>query len=382
MIYRKFFTLAIPIMLQQLISLSVSFVDVLMLSRLGSEAIAAGGICNQIYFVFFALAMGIGGGMGVFMAQYWGKKDIEGIRKVLGMTLVCVLISFGFLMVIVFCLSKPLMIGISGGEDAQVIEMGVDYLRLVLFAYIFGAVTTCYSFALRSIGKPQPALYLSIFSVLCNILLNYILIFGKMGFPALGISGAAIATSVSKFLEMLLMIVYIYGFDKVLNGSKKQLLNFDGLLFKKFIQITIPVVMNDVMWSICMVLYSSAYSRVSTDAMAAVQVTNSIVNMFISVPVSLCSAASVIVGNMIGGAKIKESIENSRKYLRLSLLFGMVVGFLLFISQPLVFYCFTIEAELSSMVKSLLLIHSICMPIRSVCIMLLSGILRGGGDTT
>ncbi len=382
MSYRAFFRLALPIICQQIISLSIGFIDVLMISRLGPQVIAAGGICNQINLVYYLIGTGIAAGMTVFVAQYWGNRDLPGIKRMLGIALSGAIICQTVLGALFLWQADGILQLIAGKKDPAVITYGLDYMRIVIFSFLPQAITTCFSFAMRAIGKPKPALVLSIFAVPCNAVLNYVFIFGKLGFPALGIGGAALATTITKVLEMVCLVLYVYRREKVLAASLKELFDFKWPLVKASIKVALPVIYGDVLWAVAMVCYVSAFSRISTDAMAAVQVTNSIGNLFYAVIISISATAAVLIGNMIGEGRQKEVQTYSRKCIHLSLWAGAAVGVALIVTYPLTIRFFNVEEQLVKYVIGLLLVQGLCMPMRAACSMLIVGILRGGGDTT
>ena len=206
--YKVLIGIALPITIQNLISTSLNMVDTVMIGRLGEKQIAAVGLANQLFFLFILIAFGTNSGASIFIAQYWGKKDTLQIRKVLGLSLLV-----GGAISLVFAAGAffiPEFILRIFTEDEQVVLLGSQYLRIISFSYLMTTISFAYGFASRSVGQAKLPMYVSAASLLCNTLLNYLLIFGKFGFPMMGIRGAAIATVISRFLEMFLLLFIIY----------------------------------------------------------------------------------------------------------------------------------------------------------------------------
>ena len=209
---RKFLSnmlkIALPIMIQNLVTSSLNMADTIMVGKLGEVEIAAVGIANQYFFLFTMILTGLCGGCSVFISQYWGKKDFTNIKRMLGLGLVSALfVSIVFMAAGFF---SPETIISLFNKESIVIDLGGKYLLIVLFSYIFTAVTFVYGYSLRSIGNTVAPLVVNIAALLCNVFFNYVLIFGKLGAPALGVEGAAIATLIARVLEAIILVILVY----------------------------------------------------------------------------------------------------------------------------------------------------------------------------
>ena len=195
------FTLALPITFQNFITSSLNLVDNLMIGRLGEDAIAAVGLANQYFFIFMLFLSGINAGASVFMSQYWGRKDVKSIKKVLGLD-----ITIGFIASLIFggaaLIFADEIMGLLS-RDTGVIKLGGEYLRIISISFIFTNITQGFSSALRSTEQPKSPMYASLIGVICNAFLNWIFIFGNFGVKPMGVAGAALATSIARSLEMI-----------------------------------------------------------------------------------------------------------------------------------------------------------------------------------
>ncbi|NLM11551.1 MAG: MATE family efflux transporter [Clostridiaceae bacterium] len=379
---REFFInmlkLAFPIMLQNLIGSSLNMVDTIMIGKLGEVEIAAVGIANQYFFFFNMILIGLSAGCSVFIAQYWGKKDFTNIKRVLGLGLVSVLFVSVIFMAVGFI--NPEKIISIFNKESEVISLGGKYLFIVLFSYVFTAITFIYSFSMRSIGNAFVPLIVNIMALLCNVFFNYILIFGKLGAPALGIEGAAIATLISRAVETILLLLFVYKEKGVLAASLRELTDLSIGFFKKSYKIIMPVLLNDVFWAMASLIYSVVYGRMGTGATAAVQICNTVSNMFMVVTFGIASASSIMIGNSIGEGREDQAIDYAKKFMRISLLISIILGIGLALTSPLILSLFNVSNEVRDSTLIMLYIISLIFFVRFLCVVIIVGILRGAGD--
>ena len=379
---REFFInmlkLAFPIMLQNLIGSSLNMVDTIMIGKLGEVEIAAVGIANQYFFFFNMILIGLSAGCSVFIAQYWGKKDFTNIKRVLGLGLVSVLFVSVIFMAVGFI--NPEKIISIFNKESEVISLGGKYLFIVLFSYVFTAITFLYGFSLRSTGNVFVPLIVNIMALLCNVFFNYILIFGKLGAPALGIEGAAIATLISRAVETILLLLFVYKEKGVLAASLRELTDLSIGFFKKSYKIIMPVLLNDVFWAMASLIYSVVYGRMGTGATAAVQICNTVSNMFMVVTFGIASASSIMIGNSIGEGREDQAIDYAKKFMRISLLISIILGIGLALTSPLILSLFNVSNEVRDSTLIMLYIISLIFFVRFLCVVIIVGILRGAGD--
>ena len=379
---RKFLSnmlkIALPIMIQNLVTSSLNMADTIMVGKLGEVEIAAVGIANQYFFLFTMILTGLCGGCSVFISQYWGKKDSTNIKRMLGLGLVSALfVSIVFMAAGFF---SPETIISLFNKESIVIDLGGKYLLIVLFSYIFTAVTFVYGYSLRSIGNTVAPLVVNIAALLCNVFFNYVLIFGKLGAPALGVEGAAIATLIARVLEAIILVILVYLDKGVFAANASELLNLNMDFFKKSYSIILPVLLNDVLWAMASLIYSVVYGRMGTGATAAIQICNTVSNMFMVVTFGMASASAIMVGNSIGEDKDDQAIDYAKKFMAVSLFVSILLGLILALTAPLILDLFNVSDEVRSSTLIMLYIISFIFVIRFLGMVIIVGILRGAGD--
>lgn len=370
--------LAIPIILQSLVTASLNLLDNLMIGSLGENEIAAVGISNQFYMLYYYTVMGITLGAGIFMSQFWGKKDTSSIHKFLGISLVVGMISTIFFAVVAFFFPENIMKIFT--DDNIVIVEGVAYLKMVALSYIFTTISLAYAAALRSVGQTKIPMYGSLVGLVFNGILNYIFIFGKFGAPVMGVAGAALGTTISRFMELLFIIFIIYRNKNVVAGNISELLNFDLHLVKRYFITAIPVIFNDVMWIAGITAYFVAYSKLGTNATATMQIANTINNVFNIFGIGIASASAILIGNKIGAGKEEDAKEDATKISLFSTLLGVIIGVLFFLLAPFIAMLFKITPETYRNVILVLRVMAVVLPLRFFGITQIIGVLRGGGD--
>lgn len=376
---RDLLILSIPIVLQNLIGASLNLLDNIMIGSLGENEIAATGIATQFYMLYYNSVNGIVMGAGIFMSQYWGQKDVKFIHKFMGISLLFSLITailFSLLGVII----PNHIIGIFTKEES-VLALGQSYLAAIAPSYIFNSISLSYAMALRSVGYTKIPMFASLIGLFFNGFLNYLFIFGKFGFPELGVTGAALGTTVARFMEMSFILYVTYIKEKnVIAGKFKEMFSFTLPLIKKYIKTAIPVIFNDVMWIAGITVYFIAYSKLGTNATATMQISNTINNAFNIFAIGIAIASSIMIGNMIGAGKEKEVKEAAIKINIFGLFLGVVVGSIFFVGAPYITSIFKITPETRANVITVLRIMSLVVPIRFFGIVQIVGVLRGGGD--
>ena len=379
--YRKLISLTIPIALHKLINSSMPLIDSAMISRLDESALTALGACNQVFLIFFSAITGIADGTALFSAQYWGDGNIKGIRKMLGLSIVGGLGLLTILAIALVLLARPIMEIITGNSDPQVVQYGVDYIRITTWGYLFLAVTNCYTSTQRSINQPRLGVFVSVVAIGSNAIMNYIFIFGKLGFPAMGIKGAAIATVISMVLEMFLAIFLTYRYIPELAASFKELFSFNWELIRKTVKVSLPVTANNLQWALGTTFYVAAYNRISTSAAAAVQVANSIQNIFAMFCISFAVSAGVIIGNKIGEGREDLARAYSKKLLGIAFAVGVGIAIILVLARPLSLLLFEVEPHMVETVFLLLVVVALILPFRSMANMVILAFFSAGGAT-
>ncbi len=370
--------LAIPIILQNLITASLNLLDNIMVGKLGESEIAAVGLSNQFYMIFFYSVAGVGMGASIFMSQLWGKKDVKKIHEFLDLSL---LISLGVsIFFAAIALIFPANIIHIFLNDPTVTALGVSYLRIVAVSYILSSITLAYSMALRSTAQTKLPMYGSIVGIAFNGLLNYIFIFGKFGAPQMGVAGAALGTTVSRTMELGFLLFMIYNYNNVIATKFHGLKELSRKKFKEFFKIASPVIFNDIMWILGISTYSIAYAQLGVNATATMQIAITVNNMFNIFGIGIGAASAIIIGNKIGAGLKDEAYSLSIKISQFGVLLGVVIGIAFYFISPLFVGVFKITPETAKNVITVLKIMAFFIPARFYAIIQVIGTLRGGGD--
>ena len=378
--YKLLITISIPIVIQNLISSSLNLVDNVMIGQLGETYIAATGLANQIYFIMTLLLFGGNSGISIYIAQYWGNKETDKIKSVLSIGLLFALFVSSIFFVIGFVFPEQTL-GLMS-KDMAVVHLGASYMRIVSLSYVITAISFAFGFSARSVGHPKLPMIAAVISLLINTVLNYLLIFGKFGFPNLGIEGAAYATLIARVVEFIIILYGIYRTIPVLAVSFKNFFNIGTDLIKKVAKTAFPVIINEGFWSLGMTAYALVYARIGTEAVAAVMITNTVNNLFMVVGFGLGNASSVMLGNTLGSGEIEKAIEYNKKFLSLSVIGGVIVGALIMAIGPfLVRNLYQLTPESYDITLKTLYILALFMSFKFYNTIIVIGTLRSGGDT-
>ncbi|MGL5978009.1 MAG: MATE family efflux transporter [Erysipelotrichaceae bacterium] len=372
-------TLAIPITLQNFITSSLNLVDNVMIGRLGETSIAAVGLANQYFFVFLLCIAGINAGANIFMAQYWGKDDVPSIKKILGIDLSVGLIASLFFGGVALFFPTQIMSILS--KDPEVIALGATYMRIVAFSVVCTNVTQGFSSGLRSINKPMAPMYASLLGVCSNAFLNWIFIFGNLGVPAMGVAGAALATSIARVIEMSYVLWEVYGKPCLISSSLKELTSFSMRDVKAYFNVSTSAILNELVWALGMTAFSIAYAMISTEAVATMQIATTLNNMFMVLCIGLGVSSSIMVGNKIGSNEESVAIDYGKKFAFLSPILGIIFGALIWISAPAIVSIFNVSSTTIDATITVLRIMALFAPLRFFTCVMIIGIFRGGGDT-
>lgn len=371
------FTLLIS--LEALVGYFINSVDTFMVGRLGETSIAAVGIANQFFYLLTFVFVGICNSSIIFASQFWGKKDVKSLHKVMGISLAAT-VTGAFVFSIVAIVFPKYVVGIFTSDPA-VVDLGAVYLRIKGLSYIVTAIATCYLAMLKSTRKAILPLLLSIITLVVNVFLNYVLIYGKLGFPTMGVYGAATTACILRYTECIVLLAFIYAKRYPIAAGIKDLFSFDWAFTAKFFKVSLPVIINDVVWSFGIVTYNWIYARMGVEAIAAVNICTSIEGMFTTLFVGMTSTCSIVVGNYLGAGLKEKAFKCGRKFLGISIAGSILMGFVLVLCSKgiLSFYLLTPAAYTNA--RYLLIITGCILWIKVSNIMLIVGIIRSGGDT-
>ncbi|HML46493.1 MAG TPA: MATE family efflux transporter [Clostridia bacterium] len=376
-----FFHLAIPIAMQSLVMASLHVVDNVMVGQLGVVEMAAVTQANRFTFLFQLTMFGLSGGTAIFAAQYWGRRDVKQIQHVLGLGLICawVFVAFFGILAIGF---PHLVIRILLKEE-QAIELGVRYLRIVGIGYFFQAMTQIYATILKSTEQPRLPMVASVTSIVTNTVLNYGLIFGRLGLPRLGVEGAAIATVIATVLEAGLIIGLGYGLRLATAAKPRDLIPQSRAFVARYLRITGTVVANESLWALGILMYSVVYGRLGKDAVASVSIYNTVEQVGFSFLRGVTGAAAVLVGKYIGRDENSEAYFTSKRMMAASVGISALAGLILALcSGPITGIYGGISTSVAADAARIIRINALFMPLNALNGLIIVGILRSGGDAT
>ena len=383
--YKHLWTLAAPMILQNLITTSLGFADIFMVGLLGNAEMAAATAANVPVFIIQVVIFGFQSGMAVLVSQYWGHGDTDNINRCFGVALYAVTGFSTLLALTTFFFPRQVLSLITPNQE--LVDLAVRYIQIVGFSYIFNGISSIYSGVQRSTEYPAFGMILFAVSMCMNTFLNFVLIFGHFGAPAMGITGAAVATLTSRIVEFIIAAVFAL-------NSKRLPLKWDCILrpgkeiFHSFLVYSTPVVCNEAMWSIgtSMLTVIMGHMPNSQDMLAAYALIGNIDKLSTVVCFGIAAAAAVIVGKEIGQGHDRQRVyEVSWTLLLVSMLIGAAVMVVLLVLlptffQPVLFPLFQLSPGAAEAAAYLAVIYAVFMPMRSFDITNITGVLRAGGD--
>lgn len=380
--YKIVLSLAIPMTLQNVMQLLLNMMDTVMLGRLGdrSEAvISAANLANQPYFVYSLFLFGMVSGMSVLIAQYWGKGDTDTINAVAGIATLAAL-AVGGIFTLVCYLFTPQVMGLFTTSQ-EVIELGVGYLRIVLSSYLVASLTTLLCGVMRSTEQVTIALVSNTTAILLNIALNYVLIFGKLGLPALGINGAAIATLISRIIELMMVLIYVILMEKRVKLNPLRMLRIRRGLVKDFIRYSLPVICNETFWGLGITLHSVVIGNLGDAPYAAYSVANIVERIGLLAAIGFANATLIIIGKEIGAGRSENAYPYAKTMLTLSVILGAVMSCVVLLVRGPVVSLFNVADETKASAMNIISVMSAVILAKSFNTTAIVGVIRGGGDT-
>ena len=377
--FKIVFGLAFPIALQNLINTAVTTADVVMLGKVGETALSSGSLAGQVQFVMSLMIFGMTSGASVLTAQYWGKKEIQTIEKVFSMTL-CLALSAGVLFFIASEFFPEQIMHIFSSET-DVIEGGASYLRIVAFSYPMSAFCTGYLYLMRSIERAKIGTAVFACSLVANVLMNAVFIFGLLGMPALGVRGAALATLLSRCLEFALVVFYMWKINRQVRIRRTYFFRWDGLLLRDFLVLSIPVVLNETLWGAGMSANAAILGQLGSPAAAANSVVRVIRELVMVISVGLSAATSVLVGKAIGEKRLTMAETYARRMVILSIGVTCCASLAMFSLRHVIAGALTLGPEAKDYLLFMLVVLAVYSLCQSVSCPVIVGVLRAGGDT-
>ena len=376
--YRHLIAVSLPLILQQLVTASIQIVDNVMVGRLGETAIGAVSVVNQLFFVVIITTFGVISGSTIYMAQYYGAKNQSKLNQTYRITLYAALLV-ALIAFVIFSLADTFLIQIFTTNPVT-IELAEDYISIIRWGLFGFAISIAISSSLRVVGITKPLLWISVFTIVLNTILNALLIFGLFGFPELGVIGAAIATAIARFAEATLSLWYMWRRQNVFKWDWTRIFAVEFTLIKAIIIIGFPLLLNEIFWSLGQTTFLYAYSTRGDGALAAMNITNSISQITFVLFQALGTASAVFVGNKLGENELEEAQANAKRLVFAAGVVAAAVGLLQFMLSGL----FTDFYSISEITKSWAIfnirVNALFVPLYTMNVTLFF-IIRSGGDT-
>lgn len=385
--YRRLFTVMLPILVQNIITNFVNLLDNVMVGQVGTEPMSGVAIVNQLLFVFNLCIFGGLAGAGIFTAQFYGKKDNQGIAESIRGK---IYIAAGVLAIALFVLiaygEELIMQFIHEGEEgldmAATLEYGKDYLKVMLLQVFPFAVMQIYSSTLRETGETVLPMKAGIVAVLVNLTGNYILIFGKLGAPELGVVGAAIATVISRYAECLIVVIWTHThkqrcpyISEVYRSPR-----IPAELVRKIVFMGLPLLVNELLWSGGMTMLNQCYSVRGLEVVSAMNISTTVSNLFFCAFFAMGNTVAIMVGQLLGAGKLEQAVEEDRKLIAFAVVLCAAVGVVMAALAPAIPQIYNTTSTVKRLAENLLLVVSVTMPVHgfnNACFFT----LRSGGKT-
>ena len=377
--YKTLFMLAIPIVLQNMVTFGIGFVDNLMVGTLGEYAISGVFMGNQIQMILQILIIGVASSMQILSVQYWGKRDTHSIK-----TIVAICFRITMAVTILFWLSSMLfpemVIGLFT-NDQLVIAEGVEYLRYFGFSFVFFGISQLLIAAMRSVESVRIGLYVSILSLVSHAVLNWLLIYGNLGFPALGVRGAGISNLVSRIFEAAVMVYFTLAVDKKLKMRVRDTLLRDPIMLKDFLRYGAPIIAGQIVWAINRFASGAIIGRINAEAIAAYSITTMMHNMIFIFALGISAGVGIITGKTVGAGEY-EKMKLYAKTVQLMLLgIGILSGLAIFLLKDPLLMMYNITPETMVVGRQFMTVLAVTMVGTCYQGAGLGGLVKAGGDT-
>ena len=377
--YRTVIALVVPMALQNLINVGVTAADVIMLGAVGEDALSGASLAGQVQYIMTLFLFGLTSGATVLTAQYWGKGDKDAIEKILGIAVKTAV--FVTALFTAAALAAPGLLLRIFTSDPVVIAEGIKYLRIVAFTYIMIGITQAYLYIMRSVERVIVATVVYLLSLICNIIMNSIFIFGLFGLPAMGISGAALGTLCARILEVVLVAGYARFFNKDIKLRLRYVLHTDKVLFGDFMKYALPVVINEVMWGLGTAANTAILGHMGSPVVAANSVAQVARQLATVVSFGLSSAAAIYLGKTIGEKRMEHARAYAKRFIGLSLIMGVLGGAVILIASPVASAFLSLSAEAKDYLRIMFFVMSYFVIGQALTTTMVVGIFRSGGDT-
>ncbi len=385
--YRRMLAVAGPILVQNVITNFVNLLDNVMVGQVGTEPMSGVAIVNQLLFVFNLCILGGLGGPGIFSAQFFGKGDMEGVRRTFRIKLYIGACSIAVFTVGLLLRGEALIsLFLHEGQDAldlgATLSYGKAYLRVMFWQMLPFMLTQAYAGTLRETGETVLPMKAGIAAVFINLILNYILIFGRLGFPALGVVGAAIATVIARYAECAIVVVWTHTHReraRFVPGLYRTL-RVPGALLKSVTLMSVPLLLNEVLWSSGMAVLNQCYSIRGLEVVSATNIASTVSNLFFCVFLSLGNTTAILVGQLLGAGELERAVDEDRKMLVFTVLLNVAIGAVMAALAPLIPRLYNTTPTVMKIATRMLFVSAAMMPISAfTCVAYFT--LRAGGKS-
>lgn len=370
--YKRVAKIALPVIIQNGVSFMINFIDNIMVGQLGTEAMSGVAIVNQLIFVFNTCILGIIAGASIFGAQFYGNGNKEGLKETFRFRIItCVLLAVAAMLIFWLAGDKLIMQFLhsqnDSGEIMKTFEFGENYLAILIITLIPSALTQAYASTSKDMGETFLPMCSSVAAVVLNTVLNYILIFGKFGFPELGVEGAAIATVIARFFECLIIVIvthvrknkYTY-----IDGAYRTL-KISSALAKKIVIKGSPLMINEMFWSVGTVMMTQCYSERGIDVIAGINIASTVFNIFSILYIAIGSSIAILIGQLLGADRMEEARDTDNKLIFLTIVSSAVIAVLMAVIAPMFPRLYNTSDEVRALATSCMYILAFCMPVAS-----------------
>lgn len=377
--FKKTLVLMLPVILQQLITIGINFLDNLMVGGFGETQIAAAAFGNQFYSLFQFICMGLGSGAIVMSSQFWGRRELEPMRTVAAIALRVSIVFCGAFTLLSVAFPQVIMRIFT--NEAAVVAVGTDYMRIIGLTFLMAGLSSTATYLLRSVGRVNIPLIGSAIAFALNLFFNWVFIFGKFGAPRMEIVGAAVGTFIARAFEFAFVFGYFVFRDDRFGFRLRHFLLPSGALWHKYVKFSMPVLISDTLLGLSITLTFVIVGHMGEEFSAACSIVNSLVQVTTAVNMAMAGASAIAIGNTIGSGDIPKAKRESNSYMLLSIAFGLaLIPILLALEKPYLNF-YDVSGDTLTLCSGMLLVNCIFMPLQTNAYVSSKGILRGGGDS-
>lgn len=376
--YKGMFVIALPIAMQNVIDFAVGFFDTIMVGALGENELAGVHLADRLTFIIGVTSFGISSAAIVLASQYWGKKDVVSIRKIMAIAIrfSMVVSIIGFVIALFF----PTQYMMIFTKDAAIISEGVVYLKYISFAYLFKSITSVYLTTIRSVEQVKISTIIYGFSCVFDFILNYIFIFGKLGVPKMGTMGASFSTTITRICEFIILLYYMYFKEDKVHFKMGDLLKFDKTLTSDFIKTGAPVILNEVAWAVGVSLQSIIIGRMGSSVVSANTILGTVSQLAHVFIFGVANAAAVIIGKIVGAGEDNNIKKYSNTFHLMGIITGIMGAIIVLLTRGFVINFYNVSALTKDLAYNMMFSLSILIIFMAISSINLVGTLRGGGD--